>query len=159
MKFEIETYKGQTIEYDDDYDKFCCDISIEDKYKQTKRLSLKDIRKEIDSFIKLNADFKPFKAIFLSEYGDKDFSIKNVESIRTDGKFIISEESKYKSHYGKKQMKKCMVYDVDIVNEKQRLSKQLEAARKIYDNGVKELCKKLQPVDLSKFEHIMSPAD
>lgn len=46
MKFEIEVYKGQTIEYDDEYDKFICDISTEDKYKTTKRSSLNDVRKE-----------------------------------------------------------------------------------------------------------------
>lgn len=41
MKYEIEQYKGQTIEYDDDLDKFVCDITLEDKFKKSKRGSPK----------------------------------------------------------------------------------------------------------------------
>ena len=53
-KIEIEVYKGQAIFYDEHSDKFVCDISVEDKSKSTKRQSLKDVRKEIEQFIKLN---------------------------------------------------------------------------------------------------------
>lgn len=71
MKYEIETYKDQTIYYDEQYDYFICDISIEDGWKQTKRNKLADVRKEIDSFIKANLNFKPFKALSYSAYGGR----------------------------------------------------------------------------------------
>jgi|ERR1039457_1074918 hypothetical protein len=157
MKYEIETYKGQTIEYDDDYDKFICDISVEDKYKNTKRSSLKDIRKEIDTFIKINAEFKPFKAFFLSTYGDKDFDEYEVSAIRSDGKYVVSKGS-YKSHFDKKDMEKCMVYDVDIVKEKEVIKNEIEASRERGRKKLNELYKKLVKMDLSKYDKFISQA-
>jgi hypothetical protein len=158
MKFEIETYKGQSIEYDDDADKFVCDISIEDKNKSTKRMSLADVRKEIDTFIKVNADFKPFKTLLMDKYDKKSFDIGEVTAIRTDGKFIVKTRG-YNSHYGAKSMQYAMVYDNDVVKEKERLNEVFEEARKTYVTSVAELCKKLVPVDLSKYEHIINPAE
>ncbi len=159
MKFEIETYKGQLIEYDDEYDKFLCDISVEDKYKSAKRISLKDMRKEIDTFIKLNVDFKPFKALFLDNYGGKSFESKNIIAIRTDGKFVIQEKGNSKSYYDKKAMNRAMMYDAEIVKEQKNLSDIADKANSDYREALKELCTKLKPVDLSKFEHIINPAD
>src|SRR5258706_11497867 len=158
MKYEVETYKGQAIEYDDDTDKFVCDISTEDKFKSTKRLSLKDVKKEIDTFIKINADFKPFKALELDDFDKKSFKVVEVTAIRSDGKFVVKQDGygDYKSYYGKKKMQRIMVYDNDVVKEKERLHNNLENAREIYVSGVSELCTKLIPVDLSKYEHIIN---
>lgn len=52
MKIEIETYKGQEIFYDDEYDKFVCDISIEDKAKSTKRQSFNEWANHIHNLIR-----------------------------------------------------------------------------------------------------------
>lgn len=150
MRIEIEVYKGQTIEYDDENDKFICDISIEDKNKSTKRMSLKDVRKEIDNFIKTNLEFKPFKALFLSRYGGVDFFVYAIEAIRTDCKFIVNTGGG-KSHYDQMDMKLAMQYDADIVNEGKRLKNELDAAKNKYYEGMKELCSKLTPMDLSKY--------
>ncbi len=154
-KFEIEVYKGQTIEYDDDYDKFICEISIEDKYKKSKRSSLKEVRKEIDSFIKINAEFKPFKALFKSEYGEKDFSVHTVEAIRTDGKFVVSGGYS-KSHYGKNEMERCMIYDADIVQEKDKLEKQIKKLQDELRDKIIALSKRLVKADLSKYDKFIS---
>lgn len=158
MKYEIENYKGQLIEYDDDYDKFICEISIEDKFKTTKRLSLSDVRKEIDSFIKLNADFKPFRCLEIDKYDSKDFKIINVVAIRTDGKFVTytNGNENYKSHSGKKDIKYWMEYDADLVEAKTKLEKEKSDAVSKCRDGIKELCKKLTPMDLSKYEHIIN---
>jgi hypothetical protein len=155
MEYKIEVYKGQTISYNDSLDKFTCEISIEDKHKATKRQSLDDVRKEIDTFIKLNLDFKPFKIIMKDSYGDS-FSVKNISAIRTDGKFVAGDGN-YKSHLGAKEMKNAMVYDFDIVEAKQKLEDIFEQARVDYKKGVAELCEKLVPMDLSKYQHIMNP--
>lgn len=85
-KIFIEDYKGQTIEYDINADKFTCEISVEDKSKSTKRQSLAAVRKEIDLFIKTNLQFKPFKVVELKWGG---LVVKMVEAIRTDGSFVV----------------------------------------------------------------------
>lgn len=159
MKFEIQEYKGQTIEYDDDDDKFLCDISIEDKNKTVKRASLSYIRKEIDQFIKLNAEFKAFECLVLDKYDSKDFEIINVLAIRTDGKFITHKRGNesYKSHSGKKDTKYWMVYDADIVQQREKLRKDKDEYLSSYHKSVKKLCDKLTPIDLSQYEHIINP--
>lgn len=160
MKFEIETYKGQLIEYDDSYDKFICDISVEDKFKTAKRLSLAEIRKEIDAFIKLNADFKPFKALQLDGYSKDYFSIVEVTGLRTDGKFVVGNiGSNSKSFYGKKSMDKLMVFDSEIVKESDKLQAEKDKAYDAYKKSMKELCTRLIKVDVSKYDHIINPSD
>ena len=72
-KHLIENYRGHDIYYDEDSEKFVCDISIEDNAKSTARISLKACRLEVDSFIKENLNFKPFKVMF---FGDFDGSVE-----------------------------------------------------------------------------------
>lgn len=161
MKFEIETYKGQLIEYNDENDKFICDIVIEDKFKSTKRLSLTDVRKEIDTFIKLNVDFKPFKVLATDGWNNNNFAVLIVSAIRTDGKFVTYKEGNqdYKSYSGKKEMATWKSYDPDAVNEKNRLKKLLDEAQKVYNTTLNTLTSKLLPIDLSKYEHIINQKD
>lgn len=158
MKYEIETYKGQLIEYDDNYDKFMCDISIEDKWKKAKRSSLADIRKEIDQFIKINAEFKPFKCFMVESWDDSDFKEISVTGIRTDGKFInhTMTNENYKSHANKKDTAKWREYDAEIIAAKRALEKEKDAAYSKYSKGVKALAAKLKPIDLSKYDHIIN---
>lgn len=155
---EIETYKGQTILYDPEDDKFKCQISIEDKSKTTKRQSLKDVRREIDIFAKSNFGFKPFKILMAEGYGGKDFIIYNIESLRTDGKFIVSREDQpnwSQSFYGKKEMSNAMVYDPEIVAKRKRLNDEFEAVQSKYNKDIEELAKKMTPMDLSKYNDIL----
>jgi hypothetical protein len=106
-KIEIETYRNQTIFYNDDTDKFECDIVVEDKNKETKRQSLKAVRTEIDAFVKLNAKFTPFKVMVIGlGYGDTDekrfegsCDVRTVESVRKDGKIVVSNSRGGKDYY------------------------------------------------------------
>lgn len=157
MKIKIENYKGQLIEYDDDYDQFVCEMSSEDKWKKTKRMSLVAVRKEIDTFIKTNADFKPFKVLDLGEYDKSDFKVLDISGIRTDGKLVSQEgATSYKSYCGKKQTKNWMQYDSEVVAEKNRLKAILDEATIAYSKSLKNLISNLKPIDLSKYEHLIN---
>ena len=153
MKIEIEQYNGQTIFYDDYSDKFTCDITVQEAYGTKSRKSLADIRKEIDTFIKLNLKFKPFNALFLSEYSSPSFSVGNVSAIRTDGKFVVDFGGS-KSHYDMKDMERCCVYDTEILEAKKIADKKLEDARAENNRSIKELTAKLVKMDLSKYESL-----
>lgn len=148
MEIEIEVYKGQTIKYDDEYDKFVCDISVEDKFKQAKRGSLKDLRKEIDVFYKANLDFKPFKALEADAW--YNIMVKEIKSIRTDNKLIVSNGWR-DSHYGAKEAAGLRQFNYDIVKESMALEKEKEAFLKEHDNRKKKLASKLLPLDLTKY--------
>lgn len=152
-KIHIEEYKGQTIEYDIDYDKFVCDISIEDKFKKAKRGSLVDMRKEIDTFIKLNLEFKPFKVL---SYDWGSFGVKVVESVRTDGSFVLRKpEGGSADHVPPSKMDKYSVYDHDLwlaYSESQsKMDEICKAERSRHDKVFRDIKEKLVPVDVSKY--------
>ncbi len=153
-EIEIEEYKGQTIYYDTDYDKFVCDISIEDQAKSAKRGSLKDLRREIDQFIKLNLNFKPFK--FLNkDYRDPE--LFEATGIRTDGKLLVcraADKGKYGySQYGAKDAKEHMFQaDPGIVEGLRILKQQEEKFHKDQHDIREKLIKKLVPLDVSKYD-------
>lgn len=148
---EIEEYKGQTIYYDEDDDKFVCDITIEDNFKSTKRKSLKDVRKEIDAFIKVNLNFKPFKAIECDKYGRGEFTVKEVIAIRTDKKIVV-KGGYSDSFYGKKDAENLRVYDADLVAEQKEIEEAYKAAGKIREEKLKKLNAKLLKLDLSNYD-------
>lgn len=153
-RIEIEVYKKQVIEYDTETDKFVCDIIIEDKTKTTNRKSLKDVRKEIDAFIKLNMDFKPFKALEISQWGREDeFNEVEITGIRTDGIFIVKMKGNSRvEHYGEKAIARLRVFDYDAVQEKKKLEDEATAFRQEQDKKKKALVKKLKPLDLSMYK-------
>jgi len=150
---DIEEYKGQLITYNEDNDKFECDISIEDKSKSTKRQSLKDVRKEVDNFVKLNLNFVPFKVI-KKDWGN-DLVVRDVSGIRTDGKFVVSDSygSNYKSLL---EMQSYNVYDPVIMKELTILQEELQIARNKFDKAKNELVERLKPLDLSKYQHVIN---
>lgn len=158
MKIEIEVYKGQSIVYNDDNDKFECEIELNNQVRATKRISLKDVRKEIDQFIKVNLEFKPFKFLKKSEYGYKTFQPFFCSAIRTDGKFVVNSEGneKYKSYWGQKEMALAMVYDNEVIKELEALDKANAAAQENYKNGVAKLFEKLIPCDLSEYQNVIN---
>lgn len=150
-KIEIEVYKGQTIFYNEYSDKFECDISVEDKAKSVTRKTPKDVRKEIDSFIKLNLEFKPFKCLMKS-WGDS-FDIINVSAIRTDGKLVNSSGS----HLDKDDMKKLLEYNADVEARYLEMQKEREAFNISQKKELAELLSKLKPIDLSKYDALINP--
>lgn len=150
MKYEIETYKDQTIYYDEQYDYFICDISIEDGWKQTKRNKLADVRKEIDSFIKANLNFKPFKALSYSAYGGvKEWEIS---SIRTDGKFVSGGKSNYNRHLDYKEVSEMKKFDQDIVDLDKEYSDRIDQLKKEKAAAIAEAYNKLPDLEVSKYK-------
>lgn len=124
MKIEIENYRGHTIEYDDERDRFYCEMAIGNGYQQKERKSLSEVRKQVDLFIKANLEFKPFKV--MSSSGD----VVEFVALRTDGKFVDSKRNQYErenvltaSRYG--SHKRAYYYDGEII-EKLRELKELE---------------------------------
>jgi hypothetical protein len=149
---EIEVYKGQTIIYDEDADKFVCDMSSEDRSKTAKRGSLKDLRKEIDQFIKLNVDFKPFK--FISTDSWKRVEVYQAVALRNDGTLLVKPiGSSYEGgHWNKNDLKDAFIYDDnvmkeygDVLNEEKDLSNYIKKKKE-------GILKKLKPINVSKFD-------
>lgn len=156
MKIDIEQYKGQSIFYDEDSDKFLCDITIEDKYKSTKRQSLKDVRKEIDVFVKMNLEFKPFKCILKSSYYES-FKITNIEAIRTDGTLLERENANSSGNIlNKNDFIRICSFDEGIINGLETHEAEYRKAYNSYKAKEKELYKSLTPVDLSKYDAILT---
>lgn len=156
MKINIKEYKGQTIYYNDDNDKFECDISIEDNFKKTKRQSLKDVRKEIDNFIKINLNFVPFDIIEVG-YGD-EIEVKTISALRSDGKFVVN--GKYSNSYvSLSDLKKNNIYDPYIIKKYNEGIEELEKARNVFTKLKEELIKELKPLDLSKYQYIINPEE
>jgi hypothetical protein len=154
-RIEIEQYKGQTIEYDVDKDKFVCDITLEDRTKTTNRASLKDVRKEIDSFIKTNLEFKKFQLFQKDTYGN-DLDVISVDGIRTDGKFTCRNEKYQKKGYDfvdfeqeiRRDYHQYFVFDADILKQMKEIKEEEEGYRVIIDKKEKALIKKLKKFDI-----------
>lgn len=158
MKIEIEQYKGQTIEYNDETDKFVCEIDIEDGTKNSKRSSLKELRKEIDAFIKANLEFKKFKLIKQSYTYSSEFKVIIVEGIRTDGKFTCRDEvmegksKRYDIVDFEKELNrdynKYYYYDSEIIKEKKNIEAEETRYGKIIESKEKALISKLKEFNI-----------
>lgn len=154
MKLEIEVYKGQQIYYNDDSDKFECDIDINGNVKSPKRGSLKDLRNEIDQFIKFNLEFKPFLFIEKSSWGGESFYIKKCCAIRKDGTFVTHpiDQENNKSYSDKKDQLRFYIYDENIVNDYAECEKEFDIAKKKVDARRKEISERLVKMDLSQYQ-------
>lgn len=160
MEIEIEVYKGQTIFYDDENDKFLCEINMNDKYKGTKRSSLKDVRKEIDAFFKLNLEFKPFKAFLIKKWNsDREFEVVNITAIRIDGKLVSKKNvnERYQDHLDEEDIARLRMYDPEIVKELNEAQDILEKAKEEFYAKQKQIASKLKPIDLSQYSAILNP--
>lgn len=150
MKIEIEVYKGHQISYNDDTDKFECEMEFNGNVKNSKRGSLKDLRKEIDLFIKENLEFKPFTFLEKSQYEGDTFGVKKCTAIRTDGTLVVSPiNGTRNSYYGAKEMKRACIFNADLVKELADADAALEAARELHKKRIAELKAKLEPLDVS----------
>jgi len=149
MKIHIEVYRNHTIEYDYDADKFVCDIELNDEVRNTKRGSLKNLRKEIDLFIKENSGFVPFDYI-ACKYSN-EYVVMHCAAIRTDGKFVVykKENAHYKEHIPREKMKEVFVYDPDFVKNMEEADQTLEKARDTWRAYRENLKKQLVPLDVT----------
>lgn len=145
-KIKIEDYRGHEIFYDEDLDKFTVDISIEDKYKKTNRISLKAARQEIDNFAKANLEFKPFKIMYLEEFAG-ECDVRNVIGVRKDGCLVIEYEKydrKFKNYVksdDKYYAKMVAKYNSKLLD----IEKEWNIHSKIWDSKKKELKEKAKP--------------
>lgn len=148
MKIFIEEYKGQSIYYNEDADKFVCDIELNNNVKSSKRGSLKDLKKEIDLFVKENLNFKPFQ-FFKVQFGD--FTEMTCENIRNDGKFVV--KSSYRTeYYDKKDFKSAFEFDFDKKYQVALIDAEFELQRKEYQRKKDEIISQLKPLDISKYD-------
>lgn len=148
MKIFIEEYKGQSIYYNEDVDKFVCDIELNNNVKSSKRGSLKDLKKEIDSFVKENLNFKPFQ-FFEVQFGS--FKEMTCENIRTDGKFIVKSPY-YTNYYNKKDFESAFEFDFDKKYQIALIDAEFELQRKEYQRKKDEIISQLKPLDISKYD-------
>lgn len=148
MKHEIEIYKGQTIFYDEDSDKFVCDVTVEEKYGTKTRKSLKDIKREIDLFIKANLEFKPFKCLYCRF---SSFSVGECINLRVDG--TLTFNAKYgKSNIGENEWGNIYQFSPSYINLKKERDTELEKVQTKYDALIKEAELKLVPMNLDKYK-------
>jgi len=154
MKIEIEEYKGQTIRYDDEADKFICDITIEDNFGKKKRTSLKDLRREIDLFIKENLNFKPFKVLVVDNYSEEKISEGLVKALRVDGTLVVSVKnynSWYVSRFNAEDCKRLRKFDPDILLEAKQEEASYDLLTKEHEERKKKIAEKLTKIDLTKY--------
>lgn len=147
MRYPIKEHKGQTIYYDDNYDKFVCDIELNDNLKSTKRNKIEDVEKEIDSFIKANYKFIPFTA-FVKEYST---NLVKIVSIRTDGVLVCENRNQYKPS----EFDKFYSADYDTIKELEVNESTFKTAKNNYDTRKKELHDRLVKMDMSSY--ILNP--
>lgn len=150
MKHEIEVFKGQTIFYDEDKDKFVCDISVEDNSKSTARKSLKDVRSEINAFIKLNVDFKPMRILFES-WGR--ITPTTIWAVRTGGDFVVGKtEDGSKSFVSLREInEKGKQFNPDFVEMIARQDKEQSEMSLRHTSERIDAIAKLVPIDLSNY--------
>jgi hypothetical protein len=152
MKIEITEYKNFTIYYDENADKFVCDIEFNDVIKNAKRGSLKDIKNDIDQFIKANLNFKPFWMVYKNHSG---FVVTYISAIRKDGSFVASDKyrSSYNLYLSIKDIKEPYLFSEVKKLELERIQKIYEeenvAARNKFNEAKEFLFKDLEPLDLS----------
>lgn len=153
MEIEIEIYKNNQIVYNDEIDKFECKIELNGETKSTKRQSLADVRKEIDTFIKLNLHFKPFKAFFINKWADSSIEEKTVSAIRTDGKFVINngEKGNHSYYYDKKEMQLARIFDAEISKGIKDLKEYAKKVQAETSKEIKALIETMKPLDLSMY--------
>jgi hypothetical protein len=145
-RIEIETYKNQTIYYNEDSDKFECDIEFDDAVRGAKRGSLTQLRIAIDQFERDNKSFKPFKVFEISW---NSFKVVEFTAIRTDGTYVVDDGGRSKSYVKPETAKKnYRKFDAEIEKEIRQAEAESEAARKKCVAKLKELGERMKPLSI-----------
>lgn len=128
MKVVIEVYRGWSIQFDTEKEKFYCHSESFDKDEN--KNSFASTRKWIDDFIKENEVFKPIWV----EAKPKSYSNKKIKliGIRKDGAFMYEDSNGEKKQLSKYDEKDYILYDE--ANEKHKIEawkidEQIEALR------------------------------
>jgi uncharacterized protein YutD len=95
MEIKIEDYRGFEITFDTDDETF---RAVNDNYDtERKKKTYSSVKKDIDDYIKANADFKPFLIQQKIKHGrikSSNFDPIRVVGLRKDGRFMIERNGK-----------------------------------------------------------------
>ena len=150
---KIEDYKGFQISYNEISDKFYADIELGDNVKNAKRQSLVELRKDIDKFIRDNAEFKPMRVLYRGWSDLSDLSEYTIESLRSDGKFVVSKGSRSREYITPtKMIGKVFKFDSDYVELVERQRQEIDELRKRHKIEIIAAESKLVPLDLSMYD-------
>jgi len=167
----METYRGFDIYYDEDKDKFVCEMVMEDDFKTSTRSSLTALKREVDKFLKANANFKSFKVMVISSgYGDEDkksfdgdLITATAIGVRKDGALIIEKDNdgKNKSYikyepgnsYRARECRGIRVYNPKLFE----IEKEWKENENIWEAKQEELIKKAKPfINTIDWEYVKS---
>jgi hypothetical protein len=164
---EITTYKEIKIYYSEESDKFHCEVVVDrEKYnkedrwsnpKKIRRASLKEVKNEIDSYIKKNLEFEPFECYLPDYSGDVSVASRHkVLGLRKDGSFITeSIKHRMRSFTPFEEVEKSCLVDPQIEEEFKKIKAERSKALDNYDEKLKELNSRLKPVDVSKYKVLL----
>ncbi len=135
-RIQIEEYRGFEVWYNEEDDKFGCEIadtSYDSGFKEMKRVSLTAIKQYIDEHIKLNEKFEPF--IVLNVGGGGVPSKKKVLSKRKDNKFVYldGDRSRFIDPDNNWEGKDYLVFneeDQELIDKITKIHKQIEELNK-----------------------------
>jgi hypothetical protein len=148
---KIEDYKGFQISYNETSDKFYADIELGDNVKNAKRQSLVKLRKDIDKFIRDNAEFKPMRVLYRRW---SDLMEHTIESLRSDGKFVLNKKGSNSREYitPSEMIGKTFKFDSDYVELVERQEQELDELRNRHKIEITAAQSKLEPLDLSMYD-------
>jgi len=88
-KIEIEDYRGWTIYFDKEEDRFYSVAQAYDVSKTNKTFTA--AKKAIDDYLKDNQNFKVFDVVSWNHYGTAELIPARIVGIRKDGRYLIKK--------------------------------------------------------------------
>lgn len=130
---QIEEYRGFTIYFNKEEDKFICDHDAADV--QGKKASYSAVKKFVDDFIKENDTFNPVLLQKRERWGGgalQDDRAKLI-GVRKDGRFVAEDEKGDKFQIGRYEMDRWVIFNednIEIEKEAREIEFQIDSLRK-----------------------------
>lgn len=130
---QIEEYRGFTIYFNKEEDKFICDHDAADV--QGKKASYSAVKKFVDDFIKENDTFNPVLLQKRERWGGgalQDNRAKLI-GVRKDGRFVAEDEKGDKFQIGRYEMDQWVIFNednIEIEKEAREIEFQIDSLRK-----------------------------
>lgn len=130
---QIEEYRGFTIYFNKEEDKFICDHDAADV--QGKKASYSAVKKFVDDFIKENDTFNPVLLQKRERWGGgalQDDRAKLI-GVRKDGRFVAEDEKGDKFQIGRYEMDQWVIFNednIEIEKEAREIEFQIDSLRK-----------------------------
>jgi hypothetical protein len=153
MKTIIEEYRGFEINFDTNKEMFYAlsDDFDTDFYKK----SYSAVKNYIDSFIKENSQFRPFKIISKPGLYNRDAEIEII-GIRKDGRFIYKDKDGNKKQLSVYCEDKYMIphkdddINLELLNKNRAQIKKLQGDEKLIINRFKNKCFSEKAIELKE---------